>query len=603
MAFNRKQTVIHLHGQEASGVKATDLKKGEIIIVHPAAGKTAQFGTLDNTGNNIVWFQDYATTKAYVDAEVKKVSDRVTALEGLTGITNSALQSIEKGTDGSYVTTTIGAKTKNKQSVGVAVTVGKVSGETATEGLAEATEVRSYVDSKVSTVDGKLGSGFTADSTVTSQLAAVKATADTALQSISAGDKKDYVTVSVSDKGNGTTQKISVELTTQTISEAGDTSKGVAEASDVKAYIGGIETSLQGGIDAINTKLGNVEKDAQVNKIEKIKRNNELLTIADKTVNIEVPTKASEITFDGTHANTGFTGNDVKAIVESIEKNILDNEKTTSASLTELNTRIDNLPAATVTGVATDDKVLSLTDKLVATTISLDYGDATSTALTGKKVIKLIGKNNTVISEIDASEFVKDGMLTNAELVTDPSGQEPGTYIHLVWNTDGGNKSMYVNVTSLIDIYTAKKDSGLTLTDHEFGIDTAIIATKASVDTLSTTVGNYTVNGKKISSNPVLGAVDIKVSENETVADAITTLKAKNVSATGDTYVSATAASNKVTVAATEKLTGAVGKAESAVQSVSVKNTETNNITATKNVDSKNVEFDFDSMIIDCGTF
>ena len=90
--MNRKQTVIHLHGNVKNNVLATDLKKGEIIVLHPESGAT-EFGTLDHSGNNIAWFQDYASTKTYIDTEVKKVSDRVTTLEG------SALQEITRGTD------------------------------------------------------------------------------------------------------------------------------------------------------------------------------------------------------------------------------------------------------------------------------------------------------------------------------------------------------------------------------------------------------------------------------------------------------------------------------------------------------------------------
>ena len=509
MAFNRKQTVIHLHGSDGSTITGTTLeaiKIGEIVVEHASDG-SARFGTKNNTGSAIVWFKDYETTKKYIDGEIKTISDKVDKLEGLTGTTSSALQLIEKGTNSDYVTTTISEKDAEKK------------------------------------------------------------------------------------------QKISVAVTVQKVSEASDANKGLAEASDVKSYVNTTKDALQGNIDAINTKLGNIEKDAQVNKIEKIQRNGEDLTItADKTVNIVVPTKASEITFDGAHANSGFTGDDVKTAVENIENAILDNEKTTSAALNDLKAKIAEIPAATVTGVSTSDKVLSLTDKNLSATLGLAYDETSHN-------IQLTGVNSAVVAELDASAFIKDGMLTNAELVTVPSGQTAGTYIHLVWNTDGGDKSMYVNVSKLIDVYTAKKDGGLTLDDHAFSVDTSVIATKASVDALGTTVGNYTVNGKKISENPVLGAGDINVSSGETVAQAIATLKAKEVAATGDTYVSATASANKVTVAATEKLTGAVTKAESALQSVSVNNTSVNKITATKSDDTKNVEFDFDNMIIDCGTF
>ena len=75
---------------------------------------------------------------------------------------------------------------------------------------------------------------------------------------------------------------------------------------------------------------------------------------------------------------------------------------------------------------------------------------------------------------------------------------------------------------------------------------------------------------------------------------------AKDVSATGDTYVQATAGNNKVTVAATKKLIGAVGKAESALQSVTG---TTHQIAVTEKADgSQTISFAADA-VFDCGSF
>ena len=250
----------------------------------------------------------------------------------------------------------------------------------------------------------------------------------------------------------------------------------------------------------------------------------------NKFVKFEAHPDASGVTFNGEHGDAGFTGKTVEASIQQIEGEMIKNEKITTASLNDLNNKVTSIPEARVTGVATDDKVLSLTNKLVATTISLDYGNATSTALTGKKTIKLIGKNNTVISEIDASEFVKDGMLESAELVTDPENQQKGTYIKLVWNADSGKEPIYINVNKLIDTYT--NGLGLKLENKQFSVDTDTIATKkyvgSSIDQTKSDIGNYTVNGKKISTSPNLSGSDIAVENHrdtvftgKTVGDSI----------------------------------------------------------------------------------
>lgn len=170
------------------------------------------------------------------------------------------------------------------------------------------------------------------------------------------------------------------------------------------------------------------------------------------------------------------------------------------------------IPAATVTGVATDDKVLSLTNKLVSATVGLDYGDATTEALAGKKAIKLLGKKGTVISEIDASAFIKDGMIKSVEFNTTTK------HVTITFNTDAGNDPIDVDLSTLVDTY--KAGTGLSLAkDGTFSVDTATIATVTNATTLANdaekaaktyadgikeAVDAYTVNGKKLSESPVV---------------------------------------------------------------------------------------------------
>lgn len=134
-----------------------------------------------------------------------------------------------------------------------------------------------------------------------------------------------------------------------------------------------------------------------------------------------------------------------------------------------------------VKGVTDGDKVISLgTDGKLSSTISLSV-DATA-GTDGKKYIHLNGIGGADLGKIDIADFVKDGMLDSASLATNPEGQPAGTYIVLTWNTDSGKKDpMYINVTSLIDVYTAKKNGGLVLEDHAFSVDTNMIATAKSV--------------------------------------------------------------------------------------------------------------------------
>lgn len=170
------------------------------------------------------------------------------------------------------------------------------------------------------------------------------------------------------------------------------------------------------------------------------------------------------------------------------------------------------IPAATVTGVAADDKVLSLTDKLVSATIGLDYGDATTEALANKKTIKLVGKEGVVISEIDASAFIKDGMIQSVAFDTKTK------HVTITFNTDAGREAIDVDLSTLVDTY--KAGTGLSLAqDGTFSVNTATIATvekatdlanaaeqaaKTHANGLKETIDAYTVNGKKLSESPVV---------------------------------------------------------------------------------------------------
>lgn len=177
------------------------------------------------------------------------------------------------------------------------------------------------------------------------------------------------------------------------------------------------------------------------------------------------------------------------------------------------------IPAATVTGVAAGDKVLSLTNKLVSATIGLDYGDATTEALNGKKAIKLLGKDGVVISEIDASAFIKDGMIQSVAFDTKTK------HVTITFNTAAGKEPIDVDLSTLVDTY--KAGTGLSLAqDGTFSVNTTTIATvekatklantaettaKTHANTLKETIDAYTVNGKTISENPVLDGSMIAV--------------------------------------------------------------------------------------------
>ena len=106
--------------------------------------------------------------------------------------------------------------------------------------------------------------------------------------------------------------------------------------------------------------------------------------------------------------------------------------------------------------VKVNDSLLALNDsKELFSKISLSYQN---------NKIKLFGQGEEPISEIDASDFIKDGMLSSVEVVQDPEGEEAGSYLKLVFNTDAGKQPILVNVTKLVNQYDGSK---LVLTGYQ----------------------------------------------------------------------------------------------------------------------------------------
>lgn len=119
-------------------------------------------------------------------------------------------------------------------------------------------------------------------------------------------------------------------------------------------------------------------------------------------------------------------------------------DKELDAAIKSVATDLDNVNIP-VTGVKSDDKVLTLANKELSTTLSLSYTD---------NAIKLHGKNDVLISSIDVSEFTRDKFVESATLVeTAESGVSIEVpYIKLVFND--ASAPVRFSVKKLIDIYT-----------------------------------------------------------------------------------------------------------------------------------------------------
>lgn len=190
-----------------------------------------------------------------------------------------------------------------------------------------------------------------------------------------------------------------------------------------------------------------------------------------------------------------------------------------------------------VTGVKSDDKVLAMSGTELTSKLSLKYDSEA-------KKIYLYGKeeNETYkLSEINATDFVKDGMVSKASLVTTAESGVTDVevpYIKIEFNSDGGPDVIRFSVKDLVDVYDGSnlKLKSVTIPETytepsaEDSVDKAIGAliagireTKASagVTKFGGKVGDITVDDSTTTS----GAVKFAMSENKltgTVVDGVT---------------------------------------------------------------------------------
>jgi hypothetical protein len=222
----------------------------------------------------------------------------------------------------------------------------------------------------------------------------------------------------------------------------------------------------------------------------------------------------------------------LSGIEENAEVNIIETVKVNGIALTPDADKAVNveIPAATVTGVKSTDKILSLSGTELTSTLTF-----TKEKIDNKEYLIIKGINGVEIGKVDTADFTADSFLDTVEL--------EGDELVFTFNTESGKEEVRVDVSKYIDTYTAGD-----------GID--ITANKVSAKLDSDSESFLTVGTGGIKLSGVQAAIDNAVAN-------------KNVTASGDTYVSASASNNEITVAATESTKTSLGKADSALQSVS----------------------------------
>ena len=309
---------------------------------------------------------------------------------------------------------------------------------------------------------------------------------DNAIAAIKGGDDSEI------DDAYDTLKKIADALVIINGSEEGSIAKAEQDAKD---YADAQITAAVQALDVADTAVAKSfvtevsETDGKIAvKRGAITSNNKTVVIgdgADGGIDLKANVDGTTIVVNGktgvmsvaSAALVQYVGQDAIAVSEEDE-----GEKTISLKLN------------------TADKVLTQTTDGLLANLNLTWSNTDG--------LKLIGKGGAEIATVPAADFVKDGMLENVELkvatAEDPIEEKTsGTFLVFTFNTDAGSKVINLDVTSLIDVYTA--GNGISVTGK-------VIAAKldASTETF------LTVGADGIKLSGVQDAIDAAVEAEET---------------------------------------------------------------------------------------
>lgn len=162
--------------------------------------------------------------------------------------------------------------------------------------------------------------------------------------------------------------------------------------------------------------------------------------------------------------------------------------KAVQDELTKLATKIENHIANQATVTATDGNITvnDSTKWLSGAAIEqikkyVDSEDVKNMFLTTDHKIQLRNKDNAVLAELDATSFIKDGMLESVTLVEDNT---KGKVLQFTWNTDSGKKSTPIEVSEFFHEISGDTNT-ITVTQPASGTTGSLKISAKTVESVS----------------------------------------------------------------------------------------------------------------------
>ena len=412
-----------------------------------------------------------------------------------------------------------------------------------------------------------------------------------ALDEITAGTSHDYVTVTISDKTDRI-QTVEVAVAAKEVSAATASKQGFADAYDVKQ----ITDSLDGRLDTAESNIGTLQ-----DQLKGFGTNSgSVKTYVDGAISSAISSvykvKGSVASYDLLPASGQVIGDVYNVIAAYSTYPAGTNFVWNGTEWDALGGTIDLSPylyisAFTAYTAATETRlggiegdIDTLESSLTAETKSRQDAD---TEINGK-IGSGFTSSSTIADAITNERTARtsaDTTLDNKITAETQARQNAVSALTSSAETNAQNITNEANraqsaETSLNNAVTAE-------TKARQDADTALSGRIDNLSTASTALNDAITAETQARQN----ADSALTSSAETNAQNITAINEK----LGNGFTTAS------TVAS--QLAAVKSTADSAVQSVSVKNTSTNKITATEDGTTHNVELDFDNMVIDCGTY
>lgn len=288
----KRQKLVHLHGEQRANLQTkfnadkTIMDLGEITVVHGSEAEAAL--AIKTTDDKLVFFSSSAAldadikgvqgqikaeedarkaadselqsqigtgytadTTSSITEDITSLNTRVGALEGVSGKAETALQSVT-GENGTYTTVVVGKKSNGVQGVKVNLTTQAVKTASSTaKGLAEASDVKTYVDNQDNSVTTAIIGAENTDTKASNTIwGAKKYAADLVAKKNVSATGDTYVHASAANNKVTVETQVSTALTK-------DTAAGtLADSKAVVDYVGTVKSAIEGSIDTINSKIG-----------------------------------------------------------------------------------------------------------------------------------------------------------------------------------------------------------------------------------------------------------------------------------------------------------------------------------------------------------